>query len=66
MENNVILDVEFMGKNVVVEEKLDPESSTWSMRSLYDVKVDGVIKHPDLDANGAIRVLGHYLHGSKK
>lgn len=32
---------------------------------LYDVCVDRVIKQPNHDADGAIRALCHYLHGSE-
>lgn len=35
--------------------------------SVYHVCVNGVVMHPELDANGAIRALSHYLmsYGNK-
>lgn len=53
----IIIEVTFNNKPLVVEE-VSPD--------LFQVKLDGVVKHPNLKTEDVIRVLGFYMHNSIK
>ena len=53
MRGDILVDVRHRGKDVVVFKETS---------GAYHVVVDNVIRHPNADADTAIRALGHYLH----
>lgn len=55
-ETIIISSCEFNGKTLRVEK----------MGDTFQVVVDEVVKHPNCTAEDVIRVMSHYLNGSKR
>lgn len=64
MTAEIIVDIEFCGKPLQVVRLTDPGYMNNGM--IYEVVVDGVVKHPTCEPEDVIRALGHYMHCATK